>query len=95
MILVTVEATFEDENIEKAVEIFEAQAVAVRRLNGCESYALYRAQNDVAIVQKWQDMAKFDAYRAGEIFAALGRDLKPMMSVPPVTTIGQIADEAG
>ena len=90
MKLIAVEAEFPSERIEDAVGLFESQANAVRAMDGCEHYALYRAGSTVAIVQRWQTMSAFDAYRASDTFATLGQGLKPMMTKPPTTTIGEI-----
>ncbi|MGX9355577.1 putative quinol monooxygenase [Roseobacteraceae bacterium S113] len=90
MKLITVEATFAADKIEAAISEFDAQIEAVRAMDGCDSYALYRSGDTVAIVQRWQDMARFDAYRKSDEFAGLGAALKPLMSAPPVTTIARV-----
>ena len=90
MKLIAVEAAFPFDRVEEAVALFDAQANAVRAMEGCEHYALYRAGATVAVVQRWTEMAAFDAYRASDAFAALGRGLRPMMAAPPVTTIAEI-----
>ena len=84
MKMVTVEARFAPENVDAAVAAFDAQSVAVNAMDGCESYAVYRRGDSRAIVQRWQDMQRFDAYRQSAAFAALGATLKPLMSAPPV-----------
>ena len=91
MKLITVEAEVAAADLDKALELFEAEAGAVRAMAGCQSYAVYRAASGgrFAIVQKWADMAAFDAYRASPNFAAMGGALKPMMVAPPVTTIAE------
>lgn len=90
MKLITVEATFASDKVEAAISAFNAQTEAVRAMEGCESYALYSTGDTVAIVQRWQDMTRFDAYRQSDVFAGLGAALKPLMSTPPVTTIASV-----
>lgn len=90
MKLITVEARFTSANIDEAIAAFETQTKAVRAMDGCESYSLYRSGEAIAIVQKWQNTECFDAYRKSDVFAGLGAALKPLMSVPPVTTIASV-----
>lgn len=90
MKLITVEATFVTDKVDAAIAAFDAQTDAVRAMEGCDSYAFYRSGDTVAIVQRWQDMARFDAYRQSDVFAGLGATLKPLMSAPPVTTIASV-----
>ena len=90
MKLVTLEAAFAPEKIEDAVAAVEAQADVVRAMDGCQSYAVYQSPGALAIVQQWQDMDRFDAYRQSSAFATLGAALKPLMSAPPVTTVASV-----
>ena len=94
MKLINVEATFDPSVLEAAISLFDDQARKVREMPGCTHYALYRntTSDGIAIVQRWTDMAAFEAYRASETFAQLGKDLKPKMSTPPVTTIAEIEE---
>lgn len=92
MKLICVEAAFPEDRISEAVALLEGQAGAVRAMEGCAHYALYRSPDAprVAIVQRWADMGAFDAYRGSDAFAALGRGLKPLMTAPPVTTVAEV-----
>ena len=92
MKLISVEAEFPEDRIEEAMRLFEEQAGAVRAMDGCAHYALYRAPDApmIAIVQQWRSMEAFDAYRGSETFATLGQGLKPMMAKPPVTTAAEV-----
>ena len=93
MKLVTVEAVFPAADVDRAAALFRAQADTVRAMNGCEGYALYRAEGapgTVGIIQRWTSMAAFDAYRSSPTFAELGRGLGPLMSAPPVTTVADV-----
>jgi len=87
MKLIIVEAAFAPDQTSQAVEAVTAQADAVRAMTGCVHYAVYRSEGAIAIVQKWTSMDAFDVYRGSEIFAGLIGALKPLMTVPPVTTI--------
>ncbi|WP_415919036.1 putative quinol monooxygenase [Tateyamaria sp. SN6-1] len=91
MKLITVEAAFAASDLPAALTLFEAQADTVRKMNGCRHYALFtRPSGDgVAILQHWDSMEAFDAYRASETFATLGQGLRPMMSAPPVTVVAE------
>ncbi|MEM9342271.1 MAG: antibiotic biosynthesis monooxygenase [Pseudomonadota bacterium] len=90
MKLIAVEATFGSDAVQSAVDAIEAQAESVRDMSGCEGYAHYRSDDTIAIVQKWQSMAAFDAYRQSEVFAGLGAALMPLMAGPPVTTVASV-----
>ena len=93
MKLIVVEATFPAADREAAIALFSERADAVRAMDGCEGYGIHRSVDDggaVAIVQRWRSMARFDAYRASDAFAALGRGLEPMMTAPPTTTVADV-----
>lgn len=90
MILVTVEAHFALEDFGQAITEVESIIEVVRIMNGCEGYSFFHNGNTIAIVQKWQNMACFDAYRKSNIFGELITALKPFMNTPPVTTIANV-----
>ena len=89
MKLITVEAEFAASDLDAAMKLISDQAEFVRDMPGCMHYALYRkpSDNGLAIVQQWDEIAAFDAYRATETFADLGTGLRPLMTKPPVTTV--------
>lgn len=88
---ITVEAEFAPGDLEAAVELFAAQAKVVRNMAGCAHYALYRkpSGDGVAILQRWDTMEAFEAYRASAVFAELGKGLRPLMTAPPVTVVAE------
>lgn len=92
MKLITVEAAFAPSNLDMAISLFTEQANVVRAMPGCKHYALYRkiAGDGIAILQQWESMTAFDAYRASEAFADLGQGLRPLMTSPPVTIIAEV-----
>ena len=92
MKLITVEAEFAASNLDAAMKLISGQAATVRAMPGCTHYALYRKPSDdgVAIVQQWDGMEAFDAYRASETLANLGVGLRPLMTRPPVTTVAEV-----
>ncbi|MEM9873236.1 MAG: antibiotic biosynthesis monooxygenase [Pseudomonadota bacterium] len=92
MKLITVEVEFGASDLSAAVDLISGQVDTVLAMPGCTHYALYRKPSDdgVAIVQQWDGMAAFDAYRGSETFAALGAGLRPLMVKPPVTTIAEV-----
>lgn len=92
MKLITVEAAFAAADLQAALSLFETQADTVRRMEGCHHYALFtRPSGDgVAILQHWDSMEAFDAYRASGTFATLGQGLRPMMTAPPVTIVAEV-----
>ena len=92
MKLITVEADFAATNLDAAMDLISAQAETVRAMPGCTHYALYRKPSDdgVAILQQWDSMEAFDAYRTSETFADLGVGLRPIMTKPPVTTVAEV-----
>ncbi len=92
MKLITVEAAFSVADLETAISLFSDQAPTVRAMPGCDHYALYEkpSGDGVAIVQRWETIEAFDAYRSSDTFATLGQGLKPMMSAPPVTVIAEV-----
>lgn len=92
MKLIIVEADFGISDLEAAIALFAEQARTVQAMDGCAHYALYRkpSGDGVAIIQKWDTMEAFDAYRRSETFAILGQGLRPLMTAPPVTVIAEI-----
>ncbi|MFL4470055.1 putative quinol monooxygenase [Tateyamaria armeniaca] len=92
MKLITVEADFAPDILDYAITLFVRQADNVRAMSGCAHYALYRKPSDdgIAILQHWETMAQFEAYRASEIFANLGVGLRPLMTKPPVTMVAEV-----
>lgn len=92
MKLITVEAEFAASDLGAATRIISDQADAVRAMPGCTHYAFYRKSGDdgIAIIQRWDGMETFDAYRASDTFAALGRGLRPLMTKPPVTIVAEV-----
>lgn len=90
MKLIAVEAMFSPGDKQQAIDAVEAQADSARAMSGCDSYQVYQADKSIAIVQKWESMEQFDAYRNSNIFAGLIAALKPLMSAPPVTTIANV-----
>ncbi|WP_168201404.1 putative quinol monooxygenase [Qingshengfaniella alkalisoli] len=92
MKLITVEAAFAAADLETAISLFTAQAETVRNMAGCTHYALYRkpSEDGIAILQHWDTIEAFNAYRQGDTFAQLGAGLKPLMVAPPVTTIAEV-----
>jgi quinol monooxygenase YgiN len=93
MKLITVEINVAAEAVETAVALLEGLRKHAVAMLGCESYNVYRAGSNegaVAVIQRWNDMVSFDAYRASEAFASLGKHLRPMLTAPPVTTIAEV-----
>ena len=93
MKLITVEARFSHGEANNAIATFEEAAPSIRKMSGCHTYDVYRAssRNDaIVILQKWETMDAFDAYRTSADFAAIGGKLKPLMAGPPTTTIADI-----
>ena len=92
MKLITVEADFATPDLDAALDLISRQADTVRAMSGCTHYALYRkpSEDGVAIIQQWDSIEAFDAYRASEPFAALGAGLRPLMTKPPVTTVAEV-----
>ena len=59
---------------------------AAQKLNGCLGFKVLRvAGSDTGwvLVEEWQDMAAFDAYKASPGFASVGEALRPVMPAPP------------
>ena len=88
MNLITVEAPLSD--IDAGLASVDAQADIVRAMDGCVHYAPYARGSHLAIVQEWESLAAFDAYRASPTFATLGAQLKPLMTAPPVTKVAEL-----
>ena len=95
MKLIVVEATFDPQDREGAIALFQGQADAVRGMEGCDSYGIFASPahaGDIVIVQRWASLEAFDAYKASDVFARLGQGLRPLMSAPPATTIADVSD---
>lgn len=90
MKLVTVETTFDADNLAQPMAQLVNEATTVRAMKGCVAYDLYSGIDDgqkIVIIQRWASMQTFDAYRQSETFARLGTGLRPFMTSPPVTTV--------
>lgn len=92
MKLITVEVVFAEDDLEVAMELFAKQAATVRTMAGCKYYALYSKpeRDGVAILQQWDTMDAFETYRTSDVFAQLGKGLRPLMTAPPVTTVAEV-----
>jgi len=90
MKLIVVEASFSPNDATGAFDAVHQQADAVREMEGCEGYSVYKSGSSIAIVQKWRSFETFDRYRASDIFGALIAALKPAMKAAPVTTIANV-----
>ena len=67
---------------------FNETATAVRSRTGCLQYEIFTdpsAPARLLIVQKWADMAAFDAYRAGSEMAAQMAGMGPLMTGAPLS----------
>lgn len=94
MKLIAMEVDLQSGKVDEAVAAFDAQASAVRAMAGCGDYTLYRhpAQDRIVVVQSWESLDAFEAYRASDTFKALGGGLRPLMAGPPSTRIAELDD---
>ncbi len=92
MKLITVEAHFAASDLDTATKLISEQAETVQAMPGCTHYALYRKPTDdgIAIIQHWDGIDAFEAYKASKTFAALGAGLRPLMQTPPVTFVAEV-----
>ena len=92
MKLITVEAKIASADMEQAVGLFAEYADTVRDMDGCCHYAIFRkpSNDGVAIIQQWETMAAFDAYRSSESFSKLGQGLRPLLVAAPMTVIAEV-----
>jgi quinol monooxygenase YgiN len=92
MKLVAMQCRFSEANVKPALVLLESLKEQAVLMAGCEGYDVYSANDGaVVVIQRWTTMAEFDGYRKSEAFATIVKDLKPMMSAPPVTTVGEVS----
>jgi quinol monooxygenase YgiN len=93
MKLVTVTLTFDKSDLSGAVEILDTYAPIVREMMGCKSYEIYQSCGETAkavIVQEWDDLVAFDAYRKSSAFSELGQELRALVVSAPETVIAMV-----
>jgi quinol monooxygenase YgiN len=62
------------------------ESAAVRQLDGCLRYALFKAtdaEHTYLLYEEWASQAAFDAYKAGPLLKKSFEVLGPMMAGPP------------
>jgi quinol monooxygenase YgiN len=93
MKLVAMQCRFSEDTLKPALTLLDGMQKQAILMAGCVGYDVYSSSIDgkVAVIQRWNDMANFDAYRASAAFSELGKALKPMMAAPPVTTVGEVS----
>lgn len=90
MINVTVNFTVAADDRPSAVACLQQEAPQMRALPGNRAVQVLVAPDDagaVTLLHQWDDMASFDAYRAGPLFAKVGGVLRPMMTGKPRTDV--------
>jgi quinol monooxygenase YgiN len=86
MIIAIVEFELAAENQDKVLEVLTADGLAAQKLEGCLGFKTLRvAGSDTGwiLIEEWQDMAAFEAYKASPEFARVGEVLMPLMLAPP------------
>lgn len=88
MILVIVEFSVTSENISDTVAALEVDAAAARTMKGCAAFRSLSTQGNpekLVLVEEWEDMESFEAYKASDAFAAAMATIKPVMVGAPVS----------
>ncbi|NOR63469.1 MAG: antibiotic biosynthesis monooxygenase [Rhodobacteraceae bacterium] len=86
MIIAIVEFELAAENQDKVLAVLTADGQAAQNLKGCLGFKTLRvAGSDTGwmLVEEWQDMPAFEAYKASAGFARVGEALMPLMLAPP------------
>ncbi len=84
MIIAMVEFKLAAENQDKVIEALVAEGMAAQMLEGCLGFMrVAGSDSGWMLVEEWQDMAAFDAYKASPGFARVGEALKPLLLAPP------------
>ena len=84
--IVEFESTVENQNM--VLEVLTNDGETAQKLDGCLGYKILRVAGSTtgwALVEEWQDMAAFDAYKASPGFASVGEALMPLMLAPPLS----------
>jgi len=86
MIIAIVEFEIAAEHQAKVQEVLATDRDEAQALAGCLSFQTLRvagSETGWILVEEWQDMAAFEAYKASAGFARVGAVLGPLMLAPP------------
>ena len=90
MIIVHVDAQF-DAAAEAAIAAgLASDASTIRELDGNLDFKVLKAPNEpgrIELIQHWDSIGAFDAYRQSALFKEIGVRLAPQMTRPPVTRV--------
>ncbi len=88
MILVIVEFSVAAKNIPNTVAALEIDAEAARTMKGCTAFQSLSTQGNpdkLVLLEEWEDMESFEAYKASDAFAAAMATIKPVMVGAPIS----------
>ena len=86
MIIAIVEFELAVENQNMVLEVLTTDGIAAQKLDGCLGFKTLRvawSNTGWMLVEEWQDLAAFKAYKASPGFAGVGKALMPLMLAPP------------
>jgi quinol monooxygenase YgiN len=86
MIIAIVEFEIAAKHQAKVLAVLAKDGAEARALAGCLGFQTLRvagSETGWILVEEWQDMAAFDAYKASAGFARVGAALGPLMLAPP------------
>ena len=85
MVIIRVRLKVEPEQRDALVERMEEESQAVRAMEGCVAYDLFKHTQSEAFLlyEEWRDRASFEAYKASEAFGQLSGALRPLLAGKP------------
>ncbi|MEO5804954.1 antibiotic biosynthesis monooxygenase [Devosia sp.] len=88
MFIAIVDFTVAPQARPQALQILEREIPLARALPGNLYYRAFTNAGDeahIGLLHGWESLEHFKAYGVSEPFASIGRQLRPMMTTPPVS----------
>lgn len=87
MLIRIVRMTFQEDNVDDFLKVFEASKEKIKGFEGCEHLELhkdYHAPNIFSTYSIWVNDAALDNYRHSELFKGVWKQTKPLFKEKPV-----------
>ena len=87
MLIRTVRMTFQPEEVENFLEVFESSKEKIRNFPGCQHLELHRDYHEPHIFSTysyWENDEALNNYRYSDLFKAVWAQTKPKFSAKPI-----------